>query len=378
MKDRFKKLMENQKKRTAAIICTLSILIVAVVVFIGFELQRNQTLYINNYLERQQLYVDQLTIHLQDYTEQGMSVNVASDRIINEVKTSGDSYWFIADNENLIFVKDKTTTKLYDKTTMSSFLDASHKEGFYIIRQSFISGDSTYILGNCISKNYITENGELFKHNIYIIMPLVFVCAVILSVVTFCILIINRQETKIKNLSMEAIDRNIMIEQLTTRLKKSRLNDLGSDRSQNTGKKEKPIYSKEVLGSLLAKINRENIIPLTIIIIELSAKNKIYPAEEYQRFVKAASAHLNKEHVLAEIIPGIFTVLMFNTSSEHKDEIRKTLVSEWALPLKKMGIKVRMGITCIENYDSNVENVFEIVYREVSGMQAENQIRLTS
>jgi hypothetical protein len=371
--------MESQRKRTALIICAMSVLIAAVVVFISFELQRNQSLYIDNYLDRQQQFTDQIALHFQEYIEaQGLSEDTAVNNIISEVNTSGNSYWFVANNEELLFVKDNVTTDLYESVPLSSYLQESNSEDLFVIKQSITVGGVDYTIGNCIAKSYITEDGQLFKHYIYVIMPLILISSIILVIVIFCILMLNRQETIIIELKKEAIERNITIEQLTTRIKKSRLNDLRSSKGPETSQKDKQIYSKEVLGSLLAKINRENIVPMSIIIIELSSKNKIYSADEYQGFVKEASAYLTKEHVLAEIIPGIFTILMFHTSAENKDEIKKTLINEWALPLRKNGIKVRMGITCIENYDSNVENVFELVYREISGISAENQIRLTS
>lgn len=376
---RVKKLMNNQRKRTGLIFFAMSLLIAAVVVFIGFELNRNQALYINNYIEEQQQFTNQIASLMRDYIEiQGLSADEAIDKILSEVKTSGNSYWFVANNENLIFVKDKITTRLFESIPLTTYIQESRNDNLYIIKQSIQADGVTYTLGNCVAESYITEHGQLFQHNVYIIMPLILISSIILVIVIVCILMINRQENKIQELKNEAVERNITIEQLTIRIKKMKLNDLGSQKGIKTPNKEELIYNKEVLNSLLAKINRENIVPLSIIIIELSSKNKHYSAEDYQTFIKGASAFLTKEHVLAEIIPGIFTVLMFHTSADSMDEIKRTLVNKWALPLKKEGIKVRMGITRIENYDSNVENVFELVYREVSGNNDDSRILLSS
>ncbi len=373
-----KKLMENQKKRTALIICSLCILVAAVLVFIGFELKRNQSLYVNNFIENQQRNADQIAIQFQHYIEnQGLSVNSAIVTILDEVDTTGNSYWFVAMNDDLLFVKDKVTSDTYEFTSLTSFLKVSKSEGYYLVYQNFAVGDTEYTIGNCITKSYIKDDGQLYKHLIYVVMPLILLTAIVMVVVIYCILIINRQESKIKGLSMEAIDRNVTIELLTTRLKKAKFSDHGGVKGQDADSKEKQIYNKEVLVSLLAKINRENIVPLTMVIIELSSKNRIYTAQEYQGFVRSATDYLLNEHVIAEIIPGIFSILMFHSGLESKNELKKTLINEWAIPLKKNGIKIRLGITCIENYDSNVENVFDIVYKEVSGRESE-RIRLTS
>ena len=380
MLKQIKKLMINQKYRTGIVICTLCVLIAAVVIFIGYELQNNHVLYINNYQKEQQLLVDQVAIRMKYRLDTAQSVDdEVIVQIIGEVETSGSRFWFVAKDEKLLFVKNQITTNLFAYITLDKLIQQYQSEMMYLSFHSFSSEDGEYTLGLATQKDYIEEEGQLFKHNIYIVMPFLLISSIILVVSIFGLLLINRQENNIKQLSSEAIDRNINIEHLTSTIKETRLNNLDGVTNQSLESQEKEIYNKEVLVSLLNKINRENIVPLTIVIIELSSKNSKYGAEDYHKIVKSVSDVLSNDHVLAEILPGIFTILMFHMVTDSNEAIKKTLVNQWALPLKKKGIKVRMGISSIQDYDADVENIFEIVYREVSGkMMADSPIEKIS
>lgn len=379
MLKRLKKLLGKQKQRTGLIIGAIVLFIAAIVIFISFELQHNQSLYISNYRKEQQKLTNQVALRLETYlgTDQ-LPITAAVDKLISEVETTGSSYWFIAKDEQLLFVKNKNTSELFTYISLSSFLQDSKSDGIKLASSSFMIDGVQYTIGTCTTSEYISESGELFKHSIYIIMPLILLASVLLVIFIFGILTINRQETRINRLTAEAVERNITIEQLTQRMKKSSLNDFGGTRSKITAREDIIIYSKEVLASLLEKINRDNIVPLTIFIIELTSKNQSYNRDDYNRFMKMAPGYLKKEHVLAEIMPGVFTLLLFHTMSEEQEQIKKTLIHEWALPLKKKKVKVRMGISFIKDYDADVENVFELVYREVAGMQESSRLKLSS
>lgn len=380
MLKQFKKLMNNPKYRTSIVIGAICIFIAAVIIFIGFELNNNHALYIDNYQKEQQLLVDQVGIRMkyQMDTEQS-EVTEVIDQMIGGVETSGSRFWFVANDKKLLFVKNQVTSNLFTYITLDNFIQQYQEDGMYLSYNSFSIGEEQYTIGICTKKDFIEESGQLFKHNIYIIMPLVLISAIMLVLFIVGILLINRQENKINQLNSEAIDRNITIENLTSTIKKTRLNDLGGATSQSQESHENVIYNKEVLVSLLNKINRENIVPLTIVIIELSSKNSKYATEDYHKMLRPVSNILSKDHILAEILPGVYAILMFHTVLDSNEAIKKTLVNQWALPLKKKGIKVRMGISCIEDYDANVENVFEIVYREVAvKMKTDNSIKKVS
>lgn len=364
--------------KNGLIISAILILIATVFVFVGFELQHNQELYIQNYTQAQQKLSDQVALRLQEYLEaEQLTTQEAIDKVSAEVDTTGSRYWYIAAGDSLLFVKNKNTSELFTNISFSTFLQERLKDGMKISRSSLTDGDVVYTIGICSSKEYISDSGEIFKHKIYILMPMILMACVLLAVPIIGFLTISRQDIRIKQLTAEAVERNITIEQLTERIKKGRINDVSS-RGQFTGVPDKQVYNKEVLTSLLEKINRENVVPLTIIITEFCADRKTDIGEDYQRCIKNASGLIHKEHVLAEIMPEVFAILLFQSDSEYIEEIKKTLVHKWAIPLKKKGIKIRMGITCITDHDTDVENIFAVVYREVAGMRAEGSLRLSS
>ena len=74
---------------------------------------------------------------------------------------------------------------------------------------------------------------------------------------------------------------------------------------------------------------------------------------------------LEVDCVLSELSAEVFVLLLFHTVKEEKKEIQEMLISKWAMPLKKRGVNVRMGISSIENEETDIKEVFSSVYREV-------------
>ena len=379
MQKYLKKLIGNQRRKTSIIITAIGIFIAAVVVFIVLELDYNQKIYVENYKKEQQLLTDQVALHMGYLMDADTEITNVIDKIMSEVETNGRRYWFIAKDQDLLFVKNKNTSELFSNISVDSFLHQYQEDKIHISSSSFMIGEDQYIIGICTEEGYILESGQLLKHYIYIVMPIIVISAVLLVLIIFYMLQINRVENKIKQLQEEAIERNMTIEELTTRLKKVRLNDLNGTRSKSLNR-DQVIYKKEVLTSLLSKINQDNMKPLTIIVIQLSSYFAKNVSEDYHSVFRSITGFLQGEYVMAEIAPGEFSILLFHTTSEQNEMMKKTLINQWALPMKKKGIKVRMGISWVEDYDTNVEKVFELVYKEVSGKLQEDdgQIRISS
>jgi hypothetical protein len=294
-----------------------------------------------------------------------LNISDAITTVISEVETSGSRYWFIAENEDILFVRDKNTSDLFEFISLSSFIKDSREDDMSISLSSFMLGNNQYTIGLCTRDTYIREVGRVSYHNIYIIMPLILITAMIIVILVFSIFSISRKNDRIKELEEEAIERNKTIEKLTIGIKELRLNDAMRDNSVEYVRQETIIYKREVLMSLLDKIKKENIVPLTIIVSELTIPDISHNEENYYGIMKSVSTLIEKEHVIAEIEPGIFAILLFQTTSKNSNEIKDILVNKWALPLKKKGYIIRMGLSSIENYDANVEKVFDLIYREV-------------
>lgn len=366
MQKRFN-LLKKQHQRTNLIIGVVFLFITVVMIFIGLELKHNQERYISNFNTEQQALTDQVALRMKAYIEtMGLTTEEATDKIISEIETTGSKFWFIAQAEELLFVKNNNTLKMIPVETLSSFIQDNVNNKVQVTYNNFTVNDVQYTIGTCTMLEYIVDEGQLIRHIIFIFMPLIVLCLAIPVIIIRGLLTINKQEDIIEKLTVEAIERNITIEELTNRMKKTKQSDIGKVRDINSEPKDQIIYKKEVLVSLLEKINREKVAPLSIIIIELSSKNMNFKQENYQEFIKSSSKYLSKEHVFAEVSPGVFTILMFHTLEEATEEIKQILINEWAAPLKQKGINVRMGFTNIKDSIANAETVFEIVYREIA------------
>lgn len=365
MLKQLRRLFKNQSRRTVVIVTAAVIMIAAVFVFIEMELVDNDKLSVSNYVAKQQeitdLAADEMSIYLNSKT---LDTDEAINKLIREVKTEGSSYWFIAQKHKLIFVKNKMNSELFEYITLTTFLKQCKNDGIKVTTSSFTQDGTKFTVGNCTKLSYIEEKEQLFRHHIYIIMPFILISAFFFVQFIYGLIRINQQENKIIHLNSEAMERNIFIEQLSDQLRKIRLNRLGDQDSQ--AEEEPAIYNKEVLVSLLDKLGKKKIVPLTIIILKMSSNHNILALQDVLKIVKSVSAVLENEHVLAQISPDLYSILVFHTSIEQCDRMKDNIIKKWAVPLKSQGIKVKIGISCIEDYDADVKSIFDVIYKEVS------------
>ncbi|HHT88103.1 MAG TPA: hypothetical protein GX002_03730 [Clostridiales bacterium] len=293
----------------------------------------------------------------------GMNISEAVTTIINEVETNGSRYWFIAENEDMLFVRDKSFSDLFRLIPLSDFIKQCREDDMIVSHSSFTSGNNQYTIGICAKETYIKEKGRLYQHNVYIVIPIVIISALIIVILVISILLTSKKNDRIRELEQELIDRNNTIEKLTVSIKKQRLQNASNYYGEET--LNNIIYSKDVLNSLLDKINKENIVPLTIIVVEITAVNKS-KSKNKNKIMASVSDYINREHVVAKIEEGIYAILLFHTKSEDIFELKDKLVNQWAVPLKRKGYIIRMGLSCIDNYDADVEKVFDLICKEVA------------
>lgn len=360
-----RKLFKSQKQRTSIVIGTIIVIITAVVIFIEIELEHNRELYVSNYVKQQQFIVKQAAMRMEnEMTTDHYDVTHAVHVLVSGERTFGSRYWFVVRNNQLLFVKDEATTKLFKDISLSKFLRNNKAEGRKVSSSSFYIEKNKYTIGICTQEDAIEAKGQFTRHHIYIQLPVILICSFSFVSIVFMVHKINQQENKICELNTEAFHRNVTMEQLSERIKELRLSTQGEEKS-HTGDNEKIIYNRKVLASLLKKINVENFVPLSIVIVELNENGNSRETKDYKDIFRSVSKVLECEHVLADLSPGVFAIVLFHTASIQLEQIKETLVHSWALPLRDSGIKVRMGISGIEDHNTDVETVFDIVYRTV-------------
>lgn|GEM_PF-1010992 len=357
-------------KRAGILIGAVVLFISSVLVFVNWELNHNHKVYLNNFSGQQQLLTDQVAIRLESYLESGQyNSNEAISKIMAEVETTGNRFWFVAMDQKLIFVKNEASTKLYESIPLNDFIRENKAEGLVISNSTKSFDQYQYTIGICTKEDYIEEEGQLFRHSIYIYMPLILLCSFVFILSIYGIYKKEQSNTKISQLKEEASKRNLALEQLSTMIVKKRLTDLEEGNGDNNRNRELKIYQKPILDSLLNKINMEKIAPVTILIIELASKKNEISRDKFHDLIKTISPVLNQDHVLAEVQQGVFAVLIFHTSSDQIPQLQKRVIEEWAIPLKEQGIKIKMGNSCYEDTDGNVITVFKTVLNQVIGKE---------
>lgn len=352
---------ETRKKRIVQqiiIIASVSLVVSAVILFIYIELSNNRAAYIRNYKNEQQMLTEQVSLRMKLYMEsEGMDISEAIGTIINEVETSASRYWFFAENDNMLFVRDYNYSKLFSLITLPEFIEICESNGIIASYSTITVRKNQYAVGICAKEIYVIEKGRINQHNIYIAIPITVIGAIILVVLFYSVFEIGKRKERIYELEQEAIERNKVIDRLTNSLKR-----LYSQNGINSGNTR--VYSRAVLMSLLDKIQKENIVPLTIIVIVMATEDR--DRNIPYGVMSSVSNYINQKHIVAEIEAGIFTILLFNTKADGIGEMKDKIVNEWAVPLKKEGYFIQMGVSCIEDYNADVEKVFDLICKEVS------------
>ena len=362
-----KLLEKNFKSKARKIAFSIGILIlvsILALVFQEMELEHNRQLTVNNYRIMQEDIVKQAALRMESYfANETLDVNAIILKITSEVETTGRSYWFIAREQKLLFVKDEITTKQYVNTAFKAYISDNTIEEMQVSYYSFYVGDIEYTVGNCTNISYIEDLGQLFRHHIYTILSLVLISMLSLVILIYIIIILNKRDKEIAGLSSQIKEKNIMVEKLAKKhkeiIRKSSKVEPFIEHKENT------VYSKEVFHSLLEKISNNRIHPVTIAVFEFSSENIDYGPNNFRFLFQEIPKKLEVDCVLSELSAEVFVLLLFHTVKEEKKEIQEMLISKWAMPLKKRGVNVRMGISSIENEETDIKEVFSSVYREV-------------
>lgn len=366
-------ILNNRSKRTVAITAVSLLIMAGMLLFIELELEHNEQVTVSNYTKWQQEATEQAASKMQTYMKvQTQDTDALIGKLMKELKTEGSSYWFIAEDTTLLFVKNDAATPMYATLSLSDFIQSCKTNNMKVSVESFTYGSHQYTVGNCTRLSYIEDNGQLFRHHSYIMMPVILISALYFIFLLYGQLLVNRQENKIHQLNSEAKERNITIERLSSDIKKSGLEELKSEERQDYD--GSVIYSREVLSSLLDKIGSERVKPLTIAVLEFTAAGQKMTPEEYHEVMQSLSALIEQEHVFAQLMPDIYAALVFYTTSEQNDSIKEALIHNWVIPLRERKIKVKVGISRIEDYDKDVKTIFDFVCTEVSKNRLSNAV----
>jgi len=373
-------ILKPRKSRLTIVLILSFLFCIAATIFLINELAQNQAYFTRSFGKEQELLVKQIADRSKDaLNENPGNEQGVIDNIIKTAETSGNRYWFLTKENELLFYKnsfemDKLKIKdvnkiLYsiksndgynidvlralsaDKTNGTVLFSTSKTENKILVSVFFFQVNNTnYSIGMCTTEAFILSAGKIVKHNTYSIMVLVLVCLILFPTIIAGTIIINKREEEILTSKKIIRAKNMKIEELTQVNFKSTI--LYNDKTN--------LYSKEVLYALLKKANRPELFPFSMLVINLDYSENITYDDLVLELTSEINNLLPKTSVSTRVQDAQLAVLFFKTEYGAVKDFEKKLLHTWSSILKKFQTSVHTDvITQFIGQDAPID-VFEL------------------
>lgn len=346
-----RKLYHNPKIRIKAILFPLVVFMLISLVFVGAELWQNSDYYLKNVKEQQQKYNNIVASALEELYEDGAAEEDYIAYIKTKVEQSGNSWFYLSKDENMIFVRDEITTDSLGKYKnyhrfMNSYYDTA------IVHTYVRFGNGRYEIGAISAREYLLNQGKVVKHTIYIGI------AALLCTITYLALIIvlatkwNDADSDKKALKAELIEEKLKIEALLLQLEQ----DVDS---AEKNKRRYTMYNRNMAETLLAKSDDEALYPIAIIMVKVLLANKMYTRRQLYNMMQVIQDKLNSNQLVAEIRKGEFAVLMYHTTVEEAQALKNRVFEEWREMEDMHGVIVKASVIGTNDGEQRIMDCYE-------------------
>ncbi|MDF2654785.1 MAG: 6-pyruvoyl-tetrahydropterin synthase related protein [Bacillota bacterium] len=198
----FKSPNSNRKRIIFVILFSIGMLL-----FIGYEGQREQRILLEHYGEEQLLLVNQAILFSgarSDFSSLGPDWEPQMRKILSESAVSGSRYWILCREDSIVFLRNESLTKQYGTSDLSSYFSGEENSDFYrmfsekksfsttVNRQGegellasvsqFTAGGTAYTLILCTKTSYIMSLNQMLAHQTYLMMAALLLSAVAIIV----------------------------------------------------------------------------------------------------------------------------------------------------------------------------------------------------
>lgn len=198
----FKSPDSNRKRIMFVILFSIGMLL-----FIGYEGQREQRILLEHYGEEQLLLVNQVIRFSgarSDVSSLSSDWEPQMRKILSESAVSGSRYWILCRGGSIVFLRNESLTKQYGTSDLSSYFSPEENTDFYQLfseKKSFsttvnrqeegellasvsqlTAGGTAYTLILCTKTSYIMSLNQMLAHQTYLMMAALFLSAVAIIV----------------------------------------------------------------------------------------------------------------------------------------------------------------------------------------------------
>lgn len=342
---------KNPKIRMRAVLIPVVLFMICSMVFIGNELIQNSIYYLRNVERQQQKYIELLSVQMDLLCEEGASDEECIDYMKKTVMQSGNSWFYLAKDSKMIFVRDDATTEaLGEYKNYRKFMDSYSDSNVVWTHASF--GEGRYEVGTISAQDYLLNQAKVIKHIIYIGIAVLLCTAAYLALTIILASMWNDTDRKNKELTKQLVDESLKVEALLVQLEQE-------EAQESKTLKRYQIYNRSMAETLLVKSDDEALYPLSVMIIKVVLHNMMYTRRQLYNMIQVIQDKLNTNQLVAEIRKGEFAVLMYHTTEEEALSLKEKVFAEWKEMESMRGVVVRAAVISTDNQTMRIQEHYE-------------------
>ena len=314
-----------KKTKHSIVVVTMAVMLILEAVLVTRGAEKVEAEYVEQYMEQQKKYMEQLNLHLQYMLEQGAEQQTLISYMAKNVPVSGSYYAWLTKDETVIFAKNETVTaSLGEAGVWPVFQETIRDNETCSVSAEFSYDGAGYMTGMVVDRSYILNHKNLQMFKMYGGVSLS-----VLGLVMFSVLILYIQgfwREKKKNVSMvqELRSKNNTLEEAYGEME----NLSQKLQKQRKGSQKQRSYDLQMAKKLLEKSERADVQPVHYTAVQLQMdEGQYYGKQQIMDIMNKIS--LDERHVRMELQKGCFLVMFYRTKRAEMEEILENAKEEW-------------------------------------------------
>lgn len=327
---KIKKIYTSIHYRMISICLSVTVFILVVVAALAFELYENQENYISMYESQQQKFVEQMGQVFLFMYEEGKTEEEVVEYLSKEVEASGSRFFVYTKGNEVLFAKNEITTKcLGSLLEKNAFYKSINIQEITVQKTIFARGKDNYELAVVSDIYTIKANGELMKHQYYILLGVATMSLVLVSLLVTLVGSWDRTQRKLEGTRKELDIRNEKMEiisQETGTLTGDKADMLTKEEMTGVIKsRETEFYNIYTIRMLLQKSEDSQLKPLQIIFLNVVMENRYFTKGDIFGAMEIIQKTLTPVEVMGEVRKGEFVILAYRTTVEEAEKRMRTI-----------------------------------------------------
>lgn len=349
--NKFFSIYNNPKTRIKAILFPLVVFALVSIVFVITELLQNSNNYLKSVEEQQQKYNNIIAAHLEKLHEEGAAIEEYVEYIRTMTEQSGNSWFYLSREEEMIFVRDDITTESLGKyKNYHNFMNSYSNQS---VVQTYVRfGNDKYEVGMISAQDYMLNQAKVIKHSIYIGIAFILCTFAYLALAIVLATKWNDADSDNKELKDEVVEEKLKVEALVLQLEQN-------EEISEQKKRHYTMYDRDMVETLLSKSDDKELHPIAILMVKVLLENKMYTRRQLFNMMQVIQDKLNDRQIVAEIQKGEFVVLMYHTTQEEAHMLKKRVFDEWKEMEDMRGVVVKASVIGADDDTMRIKDRYE-------------------